>query len=436
MKRFKKNLLIILFLLCILPSSVLISSAKASDEPPVSPALSIIADGLQMKKSGIKGASLYLTSKDFEDFLLVENLKAVTVSTLPSEFEGVLYLGKIPVVANQKIYKNDLNKLCFVPASPDVSTASFGFFGNEISCEASVKCSLFLHSELNTAPIVAKDVFSSENLTTVKNIMIYSTIKAEDNENDQMIFEVATEAKHGIINFINDSTGEFTYTPALDYVGKDSFEFTVSDIYGNRSEKARVDIKVEKNASETFYSDMLRHEDHLNAVKANDYNIMNGHLMNGKMCFLPDNTPTKAEFLSMALKALGVKNEMIAIETGFTDDSDIPPTLKGYVAYAVGEGYVSGTKNENGIFFYPNSPITRAEAAVLINNIIDAECENTNLSFSDSADIPSWAQKDVAALAELDIMDALSDGSYAPNSNITNSQAANILCKVYEIKNK
>ncbi len=435
MKKIKKT--IIFFVLLLLVSSAnLHVSAKKSNQTPISPALSVITEELNMKKSGLINSTLHFNYHDFCNFLGVRKLDSITVNTLPSVFEGTIYLGDIPVIANQTINKTDMNKLSFIPASKDVSTAAFRFSGNGISCESSVKCSLFLFDKLNTAPVITQNVITTEKLTTKKNIMVYSTLNATDPENDEICFEVSTEAKHGIVRFVDSKNGIFTYTPSLDYTGKDSFEFSVSDIYGNVSEKTMVEIKVEKNNADTFYSDMISREEHLDAVKVAAYGIMSGQLIDGKMCFRPENTPTKAEFLQMVLKASGVDENMIAVDTAFTDDSDIPLSLKGYVSYAVGKGYIEGTKTENGVFFYPNSPITRAEAAVLINNIINAEGNSTSVTFVDSDTIPSWAQEDIDILAELNIMEALSDGSYSPNTNVTNAQAAKIFCKIYEMKTK
>ncbi|MBE6718121.1 MAG: S-layer homology domain-containing protein [Ruminococcaceae bacterium] len=434
MKQLKKLIFLLLLPTLFLSTLCMQISAEDYEKTPLSPALSIIACNLQMRKSGLTETSLYFSPDDFEDFMQVDNLKSLTITSLPSEFEGKLYLGNVPVISNQKIFKSDVNKLHFKPASNEVKEATFRFFGNGTSCETSIKCSLYLLSEINTAPTVSEDVSSKEKLTTLKNIMVYSTLHAEDAENDEIFFEITTEPTHGIVNFTNINTGSFTYTPAIDYVGKDKFEYVVYDTYGNRSEKAWVEIAVEKNSKDIFFSDMLRHEDHNFAVKAASYDIMTGKVVDGKYCFMPNNTPTKAEFLCMALKAAGLDHKINNGITGFDDDSDIPSSLKGYVNYAVSEGFITGTKTDKGVFFYPNSPITRAEAAVMINNIINAKSEKIELNFSDSSDIPSWAHEDVSILAALNIMNALSDGSYSPNSNITNAQAAKIFCNLVEFK--
>lgn len=432
MKRLKKSVFL-LFLPLVLVASFRISASARSDSP-VSPALSIIANELQMRKSGLVETSLYFTSEDFEIFTGVKNLKSITVTTLPSEFEGKLYLGDVPVVSNQTIYKADMSSLCFKPASAAVSSSNFRFTGSELSCQASVRCSLYLLPELNSAPTVSVKASADSTLTTQKNIMVYSSLEADDPENDGLIFEIVTTPQHGIATITDPSTGKFTYTPAIDYTGKDSFEYIVYDVYGNRSPSAWVDVKVNKT-NDAFFADMLRHEDHNAAVKATEYDIMSGKLVGGRLCFAPDEEPTKAEFTAMALKAAKINVDSVSVSSGFTDDSDIPASLKKYVAYAAQKGYITGTKTDSGVYFYPNSPVTRAEAAVIVGAILRLGDAESPVEFSDAEDIPSWAEKDVAALTQSGVIEAMSDGSYSPNSNVTNVQAAKILCAVFEMLN-
>ena len=431
-----KALCILLFALVFISVFCGNVSAKQKDAPPLSPALSVITSNMQMKKSGLCDNNIYFTSKDFEDYLNVDCIGAVTITSLPSEFEGALYIGDTPVIANQTVNRTDLKELYFKPTSDQTKKTTFYFSSDGTSCESSVKCTLYLLEEINSAPTISQDTFGGQRLSTQKNIMVYSTLQAEDAENDTLSFEIKTETEHGIVSITDDKNGSFSYTPALDYTGKDRFEYFVYDEYGNRSDSAWVEIVVEKNEKSVFFTDMLRHKDHNDAVKAANYNIMSGVFVDGKLCFSPESTPTKAEFLAMALKASGSNGKVYVSNTGFDDDSDIPSNLKKYVAYAVNEGIISGTKTEQGVFFYPNSPITRAEAAVIVSNIINAESYKEKTNFKDLSDIPSWAEEDIMSLAEMNIMEALSDGSYMPNEYITNIQAAAVFCNVYEKMNK
>ncbi len=430
-----KSIIKKLFLFLSLPFlffTLLCLPTSAKNNKPISPALSVIAGQLNMKKCGIVQNDIYFTGKDFSDFLGIESVKQITITSLPSEFEGKIYLDNVPVISNQTVYSSDIENLCFRPASSDISSSTFYFSGNDTSCDTSLKCSIYLLKEPNYSPVISQQTSNGEKLTTQKNIIVYSTLSADDPENDELTFEITTPPRYGIAKINDISTGEYCYIPSTDYTGKDSFEFVAVDKYGNRSEVARVDIMIEKTVTNAVYTDMLWHKDHNDAVKITSYNIMSGELVDGKLCFSPDDTPTRSEFLVMALKAAKKYNSVEVINTGFTDDSDIPLAHKGYVAYASEMGYISGTQEENGIYFRPNSPITRAEAAVMISNILDADESNVNIDFSDKNDIPSWAQSDVMALAQMGIMGDVGNGVYAPNSNVTNIDAAKILCRIYE----
>jgi hypothetical protein len=433
MKRQRKALFFILLAALLLTSFCITLSAK-ENEAPLSPALAVISSDVQMKKCGLSSSKMYFSKTDFDSFFNVEKVDSITISSLPSEFEGVLSLKDVPVIANQTVFRSDIKNLSFTPVSDDIKTASFHFRSDTSPIESSVACNMYFLPEINTAPTIIRDTISGDKLTTQKNIMLYSTLSAEDSEDDSLCFEIKTEAEHGIVCITDKESGGFTYTPASDYYGKDSFEYVAYDQYGNCSESAWIEIEIEKNPKDTFFNDMLRHQCHNSAAKAVNYNIMSGKLIDGKHCFLPNSTVTKAEFVAMALKASGDGGKIFVSDTGFDDDSDIPTNLKSYVAYAANTGIINGAKTDRGVFFYPNSPITRAEAAVIVSNILNAYEYGEKTVFNDLADIPSWAEKEIMTLAEMKIMTDVSEGNFLPNDNITNIQVAEMLCKVYELK--
>lgn len=80
---------------------------------------------------------------------------------------------------------------------------------------------------------------------------------------------------------------------------------------------------------------------------------------------------TRAETLKMIMDASGygpVARLKGIFRTDFTDDKDIPEAYYGYAALAQGLGIVSGTPDGR---FLPGTPSTRAEAAVMLYNLMD-----------------------------------------------------------------
>src|SRR5262249_50089174 len=55
---------------------------------------------------------------------------------------------------------------------------------------------------------------------------------------EPLTFVIESPASHGSVSLIDSTTGTFQYTPALGYLGSDSFTFDVTDPYGTTSDMA------------------------------------------------------------------------------------------------------------------------------------------------------------------------------------------------------
>lgn len=435
MKSNAKRFVIICTVLLSLNLFAFQNKVSAADSKLLTPALSIIANGLELAKCGLNDNNIYFTKEDFQNTLGVEKIGSITFTSVPSVFEGELKLGEMTVSAGQTVALNDIPMLHFVPAASAGAKAVFGFTGNGLSYDYSVQCNIYLLDTLNYAPVLSRQTSQADGLQTQQNIMVFSQLKADDPENDALVFEIKEYPKHGIAALTDKANGYFTYTPANDFIGNDSFEYTVRDIYGNSAGTAEMTIKVVKPYEDVLYTDMIGNRYHNDAIKATSYNLMEGSFNNGKLCFCPDNNMSRCEFLVMAMKAAGFRVDNTVTDVGFKDKNDIPSEYLSYVSYAEKQGMISGTSAEDGVYFYPNGEITRAEGAVILSNILKTGEATRVISFSDKEDIPSWAESAVMSIAELGIMTDVGDGSYSPNSNLTKGQASHILCSLYELKN-
>ena len=121
--------------------------------------------------------------------------------------------------------------------------------------------------------------------------------------------------------------------------------------------------------------------------------------------------------------------------TGFSDDKKISAEYKPYVLAAVQLGIISSAKENESTGFYPEKPITRAEACVMLNNILKLDSTSSKPVFADSKDIPKWAEEAINIMAEYDILDA-SAGNAEPNRQITRGEAALMLYEVMKLSEK
>ena len=82
--------------------------------------------------------------------------------------------------------------------------------------------------------------------------------------------------------------------------------------------------------------------------------------------------------------------------------------------------------SDGSLFFFPDREIARAEAAVILGNMIGAATPTITPIFEDSAEIPAWAAPSVYALNAMGILSA-TDGAISPTSPLTRADAALML---------
>lgn len=106
---------------------------------------------------------------------------------------------------------------------------------------------------------------------TYKNIAVFGNMIADDPEDDILKYEIVSYPKKGILSVTDKYTGEFIYTPTKNYTGKDSFTYTVTDAYGNRSDVIRMDIKISRSEHGTVFDDLIGQNCHNSAIMLSDH---------------------------------------------------------------------------------------------------------------------------------------------------------------------
>jgi len=135
--------------------------------------------------------------------------------------------------------------------------------------------------------------------------------------------------------------------------------------------------------------------------------------------FKPDNTVTRAEFVTMLVKAFKLKNQGGEF---FADTA--AHWARDYIAAAVADGLASGYDADT---FGPDNLITREQMAVMIANAAKLDPVADETQFADSSSISEWARGAVAAAVKNGIIKGRPDNTVCPQDSATRAEAVTVI---------
>ena len=401
--------------------------AKDTESAPVSPALAVIAEDNGMAMAGLIGNTVEFDGEDFARALNLSRVGDITITQAPAVSEGELRVGNVVVSSGQTVSAANLSLLSYTASSEQSTRATFRFSHGEGGYD--VPCEIYLLDKVNYAPTLSDVPQSYIDVSTHRNITLYGTLPCYDSDGDETIIEIVSYPEKGLLELTDKRAGEYKYTPTANYSGKDSFVYVARDIYGNYSASRTVSLTVTKPTVSVRYDDMENSRYYNAALTMAEAGIMSGTQVGSDVYFYPDGEVSRGEFLVMAMHAVGFDEVNEVSTTVFADDVDIPDYIKDYVAAAYELGYINGVRNEKGLCFEAGRSITRAEAAVMLGNMLDVSTPTSIPTFNDGAEIPAWASPAVYSLNSIGVMSA-SGGNISPLSSLTRGDAAQMLANV------
>ena len=421
----KKKLVSVIAVIAI---AVTVTVTAAAEGIKVSTAIDCIAESVSLVRSAPVGEDVVFRLSDFRQALGISSISTVTVTSLPDPQDGVLKLSNLRVSEGQTIKAENIGLLRFVPASEMTEEAVFRFVCDGYSGGAEISCSLLFTDRENTAPTAAGEE-DSISVSTQASVAVYGILAGSDADGDALSFQIVSYPKNGVLSLIDGAVGRYRYKPTSGFTGEDSFVYVVRDAHGYYSHEATVSIEVRESDTGYVYADMDRHTSHNAALTVSASGAMTGTTVNGVHKFSPEKTMTRAEFTVAAMKAAGIVSLGIG-NTAFEDNGDIKDALRSYIATAHVVGVVNGSLTEDGLFFRPNDPITRAEAAMILVNAFDIPLPDTVLTFADEAAVPTWAKPAASAVSTLGILDVSADA--AATDTLTRGDVAACLAAAME----
>ncbi len=382
----------------------LLSQANASDAPVQSESQTIEV---------YSGAVYCFQSGQFTTDPAAE-LTGLCITSVPDAAQGQILLGSRVICPGDFLTAGQLNNMTFKALSPESQEAQVTYlpiYGTRVEKEAVMTISI---RKTENQPPVVKD----SSFETYKNLAKEGKLEATDPEGKPLTYTLVEKPKRGDVTLGEDGT--FIYTPKKNKVGKDSFTFTVTDPEGAVSQEAVVEIEILKPLDSSTYKDVTTGQ--FEALWMKYEGLFSGTKVAGEACFGPEKTVTRGDFLAMVMKLLDVPLDEALMTSGFTDEAEAAQWLRPYLATAMRLGLVSGNQEAGKVVFRPNDPITGAEAAVMLDNILMLPGDDTV-----ETSAPQWAKDAAEAMAVAGI--PLTGGS----ENLTRLEAAKILYAVSKV---
>jgi len=331
-------------------------------------------------------------------------LDGIVIVSLPQS--GTLLCAERALLRGEGVAAERLDSLHWLPDGDD-TTAAFtylpvyedGTMGEETSCtlplgEGSVPV---LAPRDNTSPIACE-----LTLTTYRDIAAAGTLSGLDPDGDALRCELRAQPQKGVVTLAEDGM-HFVYTPYRLQTGRDSFTFVTVDALGAESQPAEVTVTIEKPRTGLTYSDMNGNAAHYAAIRLAEEGIYTGACMGGRYYLEPEETLSRGEFLALAVAVSG-HGMVPAVNTSYADDGTIPVWVKPFAVTALQAGIARGMDTDAGRILEADEPITRAEAAVMLNAAAGLQDAAAGV---DEA-VPAWAQE---ACRNADTLGVLSTGN-------------------------
>ncbi|KOY14868.1 S-layer homology domain-containing protein [Paenibacillus xylanivorans] len=141
--------------------------------------------------------------------------------------------------------------------------------------------------------------------------------------------------------------------------------------------------------------------------------------------FRPDNKITRAEFVTLVIKALNLQGSSVK---GFVDTTT--HWAQEAISTAAGLGIVNGYSDNT---FGPDELVTREQIATMVVRAAQIADTESNISFSDVAEISGWARSALAAAIANGLVNGYPDGTLKPKGNTTRAEAATLIQRAIQL---
>jgi hypothetical protein len=348
---------------------------------------------------------LYFTAKHFEDRITTSyDLVNITVTDLPDD--GTLKIGPADVAENEEIVAASLSSLVFIPDTDFSGITEFKWTATDSNGATSSIATATL--DFTVEPPVAHNATHRVFINTSRSGTLTAT---NPSGYTPLTFDLSRTTRNGTLYF--NSRGTFTYTPDKDFVGTDTFTFTVSNPHA-KSAIATITLSVSNVLAPTASN---------SSIEVNYHGTVNGTLTGFDpnipalgLGFIIETQPTKGSITSFDKdtgrytyqhRTAGLVSDHFTFRTtnGYRESNNATVTIKinppaptayrdmttHWAGFSAGVlktlDLAVGEEIQKMFYFNPSKNVTRREFALFLNSVMGIPLSTNKVShFADVHD--------------------------------------------------
>lgn len=281
---------------------------------------------------------------------------------------------------------------------------------------------------------ILESIALDSSFEILKNTSLSAAFEATIASGESVFYAITIQPTHGTVIQSGDNNPNYIYTPDEDYHGEDTFSFRLEsgDKYSN---SATVTITITEDTTDVIpfhYIDMQNHWANYSASHLAARGLIIGEEIGNRFYYCPNKTMTRGDFMLflLAITESNVDASIDVSDVTFADSNITPDWLLEAAKVAYSKGIIKGSSSNGEIYLNLNKIITRAEAAVMISNVLDDKSSTENITYTDIKEIPSWALQSVKNLSAYQIIQGDSAGTFRPTSSLTRGEGAELSFKL------
>ena len=395
----------------------------------VSAGIAVIAAQSKMAKAGIRGQELSLLRDDFSRFLNLSAVSDITFASVPSEKDGKLLVGSTVIRGGQTVSGSNISLITFVPNDDKVTQAQFCFSANgapyDVECVLYLLDEVNYAPTVSIASAVSLNVSTYENVTHYGKLSAYDpdgdSCVFEIVEYPKNGLLVMSDKTLGEYVYIPDESyvgkDSFSYVAADRYgnysaaaevsveVSRVAMSSTFDDMKNSRAHSSAIRMTEEGIMSGTQIGDgyyfqpdraVSRSEfvvlamrslgiKEVNSLRtsgffddsdipegmrgyisaAHELGYINGSYVDGELCFLPNESITRAEAAVIVGRMIGAATPVITPVV--SDKEEIPAFAESSVYSLCSLGILDTYGGE----VRPGDMVSRSDAAKMLCAMMD-----------------------------------------------------------------